>query len=291
MRKFDFIRKRKIWYIISTVFILISLISLFTQGLNLGIDFQGGSLVHLNFKTADIQIEQVRAVLSEYDLGNSSIQKATDGSFTIKTIELEQERHEEILKAFSDKLGEYDLLRTEKVGPVIGSELRRAGLLALAIAAILQIIYITIRFEFKFGIAAILALLHDVIIAVGFFSFFQIEVDSAFIAAILTIIGYSINDTIVIFDRIRENMKNRRKEDLALIINNSIGQTLTRSINTVLAVIFILVALLVLGGETTKNFSLALLVGVISGAYSSICVASPLWYEFKPEEHKKVKTA
>ena len=290
MKKIDFIGKRKIWYAISIIFILISLISLFVQGLNFGIDFQGGSLIHLDFKE-DFQIDQVRAVLSEYNLGSSSIQEATDRSFTIKTVELEQDKLGELLKAFKEKLGEYELLRTEKVGPVIGNELRRAGLLALAIAGVLMVIYITIRFEFKFGIAAILALLHDAFIALGFFSLFQIEVDSTFIAAILTIVGYSINNTIVVFDRIRENLKNRRKEDLGLIINNSINQTLARSINTSLTTILVVVALLVLGGETTKAFALAFLVGIVSGTYSSVFVASPLWYEFKPEEHKKVKTA
>ena len=288
--KFDFIGKRKIWYAISIIFILISIISLFVQGLNLGIDFQGGSLVHVDFKE-DFQIDQVRAVLSEYNLGSSSIQEATDRSFTIKTVELEQEKLTEILKAFEEKLGEYELLRTEKVGPVIGSELRRAGFLALTIAGILMVIYITIRFEFKFGIAAIIALLHDAFIALGFFSLFQIEVDSTFIAAILTIVGYSINNTIVVFDRIRENLKNRRKEELAVIVNSSINQTLTRSINTSLTTMLVVVALLVLGGETTKAFALAFLVGIVGGTYSSIFIASPLWYQFKPEEHKKVKMA
>jgi len=286
----DFMGKRKIWYAISLALVLVSIVSLMVQGLNLGIDFQGGSLIHLKFQEA-VQIEQVRTVLSEFGLGGSNIQAGSDGSFTIKTAELEQEKLTELLQAFEDKIGAYELLRTEKVGPVIGSELRRAGFLALIIAGVLMVVYITIRFEFKFGIAAIIALLHDSLIALGFFSLFQFEVDSTFIAAILTIIGYSINDTIVVFDRIRENMKNRRKEDLALVINNSINQTLARSINTALTTLLVVVALLILGGATTKNFALAFLVGIISGAYSSIFVASPLWYQFKPEEHKRVKTA
>ncbi|MCR4442057.1 MAG: protein translocase subunit SecF [Peptococcaceae bacterium] len=287
----DFIGRRRIWYIISAALIVIGLISLFTQGLNFGIDFKGGSLIQVKFNEAGIKTGEVRQVLGEFGLENSSIQEASDGSIVIKTVEIEQDKLGQVLKAFEEKLGKYDLLRSEKVGPVIGAELRRAGILALVIASILQIIYITIRFEFKFAVAAILALLHDAFMAIGFFSLFQFEVDSSFIAAVLTIIGYSINDTIVIFDRIRENLKNRRKESLQAVINNSINQTLARSINTVLAVVFVLVALLVLGGETTKNFSLALLVGVVSGAYSSICVASPLWYQFKPEEHGKAKTA
>lgn len=281
----DYIGKRKIWYLISLTFIVISIISLLVQGLNFGIDFQGGSLLHLQFENK-VTTEDVRSVLGDYGLEKSSIQVAGDESIIIKTVELDQEKQGQVLQGLSEKLGKYELLRTEKVGPVIGAELRREGLLALIVAGILQVIYITIRFEFKFALAAISALLHDSLIALGFFSVFQIDVDIAFIAAILTIIGYSINDTIVIFDRIRENLKYRKKEALAIVINKSITQTLARSINTVLTVIFVLVALLILGGETTKNFALALLVGVVSGAYSSIFVASPLWYQFKPEEHR-----
>lgn len=287
----EIIGRRKIWYVISSVIILISIVSLFVQGLNFGIDFKGGSLIHVEFEDQNIKSEQVRNVLADFDLQNSSIQEASDDSIVIKTLELEQDKLGEILKTFETKLGKYELLRSEKVGPVIGAELRNAGLLALFIASILQILYITIRFEFKFAIAAIIALLHDVLIAVGFFSIFQIEIDTVFVAAILTIIGYSINDTIVIFDRIRENIKNRRKESLDVIINNSINQTIVRSISTSVAVLLILLALLFLGGETTKNFALALIVGVVSGTYSSIFIASTLWYEFKPEEHKRVKVA
>lgn len=287
----EIIGRRKIWYAVSLIIILISIVSLFVQGLNFGIDFKGGSLLHVKFADQSIKSEQVRNVLADFDLQNSNIQEASDDSIVIKTLELEQDKLGEILKTFETKLGKYELLRSEKVGPVIGAELRNAGLLALFIASILQILYITIRFEFKFAIAAIIALLHDVLIAVGFFSIFQIEIDTVFVAAILTILGYSINDTIVIFDRIRENIKNRRKESLDVIINNSINQTIFRSITTSVAVLLILLALLFLGGETTKNFALALIVGVVSGTYSSIFVASTLWYDFKPAEHKKVKVA
>ncbi len=289
--KIDIIGKRKYWYILSAALIIIGIASLFAQGLNFGIDFSGGSLLHVDFQDSNVEVEQVREVLGSYELGGSSIQKAGDGSIIIRMPEVEQDKLEEVYQGFTDEIGEFDLLRSEKVGPVMGSELRRAALLALAIAAVLQILYITIRFEFKFGIAAILALLHDVFITVMVFSIMQYEVTSTFVAAVLTIIGYSINDTIVIFDRIRENLKNRRKETLSEIINNSVNQTLVRSINTTLAVVFILVALIFLGGETIKDFAVAMLIGVISGAYSSIFIASALWYEFKPEEHKEPKRA
>ncbi|HHY05505.1 MAG TPA: protein translocase subunit SecF [Clostridia bacterium] len=207
----------------------------------------------------------------------------------LKTPELGQEKKNEVLEAFENKIGKFDLLRSENVGPVIGKELRRVGILALVIAGILQIIYITIRFELRFGIAAILALLHDAIVTLGFFSLFQFEVDLTFIAAILTVIGYSINDTIVIFDRIRENLKLMRKEELATLVNISIKQNLVRTFNTSLAVAFVLIALLVLGGETTRYFSMAMLVGVISGVYSSVFIATSLWYDFVPTVKGKKK--
>ncbi len=282
----NFIGKRKLWYALSLTVIMAGLISLLVQGFNFGIDFTGGSLIHLKFLEKQVETQQLRSALADFKLEGSYIQESSDGGFIIKTVELDQAKQDEVLKGVESKLGKYELLRSEKVGPVVGRELRINGLLALGIASVLMVIYITVRFEFKFAIAAILALLHDVAVTVGIFSIFQVEVDSAFIAAILTIIGYSINDTIVIFDRIRENLKNRRKETLEEIINNSITQTLSRSINTVLTVIFVLVALLILGGETTKVFSLAMLVGIISGAYSSIFVASPLWFEFRTKGRK-----
>lgn len=278
--------KRKIWYALSLTLIVISIISFVVQGLNFGIDFTGGTLLHFKFQDPAIKSEQLRSALTPFGFEKSPIQESTDGSIIVKVPELNQEQQDELVTSVKDNLGEFELLRSEKVGPAIGSELKRAALLALLVASILQILYITVRFEFKFGIAAILALLHDTVIAVGFFSLLQIEVGSVFVAAILTIIGYSINDTIVIFDRIRENMRNRKKQSLSELINKSIRQTIVRSINTSLAVIFVLLALLFLGGETTKNFALALTVGTICGAYSSIFVASPLWYDMKNDKSK-----
>lgn len=284
----NFIGKRKIWYALSLLIVLIGVVSLFMQGLNFGIDFTGGTLLQLKFEKAGITDVQIRSALQEFKLEKSPIQESA-GSFIIKTPELAQEKQGQVLQGLESKLGKFTVLRNENVGPVIGEELTRKGLIALVIAAILQVVYITIRFEFRFAIAAIMALIHDAIITIGFFSIFQYEVDLTFVAAVLTIIGYSINDTIVIFDRIRENLKNRRKEDLADLVNKSIKQNLVRSINTSLAVVFVLVALLVLGGETTKFFSLAMLVGVIAGAYSSIFIASSLWFDFNPVKRSKTK--
>lgn len=284
----NFIGKRKIWYALSLLIVLIGVVSLFMQGLNFGIDFTGGTLLQLKFEKAGITDVQIRSALQEFKLEKSPIQESA-GSFIIKTPELAQEKQGQVLQGLESKLGKFTVLRNENVGPVIGEELTRKGLIALVIAAILQVVYITIRFEFRFAIAAIMALVHDAIVTIGFFSIFQYEIDLTFVAAVLTIIGYSINDTIVIFDRIRENLKNRRKEDLADLVNKSIKQNLVRSINTSLAVVFVLVALLVLGGETTKFFSLAMLVGVIAGAYSSIFIASSLWFDFNPVKRSKTK--
>lgn len=283
---FHFIKLRKIWYTISILIIIPGIISLFSQGLNLGIDFSGGSLLDLKFKQPTA-VDQVRSVLAAFELEGASIQRSDETDFLIRTRELSEEDSVKIIQALDDKLGGVTVQRTERVGPVIGRELITKALGALAAAAILMVIYITWRFEFKQGIAAIIALLHDALVVLGIFSIFQIEVDSAFVAAILTIIGYSINDTIVIFDRIRENILNKKKtETLEDTINASLWQTIARSINTVLTVEFILIALLLLGGSTIRTLILALLIGITSGAYSSVCNASPLWFDFKRMERR-----
>lgn len=199
----------------------------------------------------------------------------------IRTKDLNQEENDKLLKLTEQKIGKFELLRNEKVGPAIGKELRNKAILALAIAFLGMILYITIRFEFRFGLAAVMALFHDILVTVGLVSILGLEVDGAFIAALLTIVGYSINDTIVIFDRIRENLRLNKKQPLDVLIHNSIIQTLPRSINTVLTVIFCLVALILFGGVTIKAFIITMLIGVISGAYSSIFNASPLWYDFR----------
>jgi preprotein translocase subunit SecF len=277
----DIIGKRKVWYILTLILLLTAIISLFVQGLNFGIDFQGGTLLQLKFEKADVTDTEIREALKEFGLEKSVLQRSED-SFILKTPELGQEKQNEVLKTIETETGKFELLRSENVGPVIGEELRRAGILALVIAGILQVLYITFRFEFRFAIAAILVLIQDAIITVGLFSVLQYEVDITFIAAILTVIGYSINNTIVIFDRIRENLKLKRKENLATLVNASIKQNIVRSINTTLTVAFMLVALLVLGGETTRYFAMAMLTGIIAGLYSSVFFSGALWYDFVP---------
>jgi len=280
-----FIKLRKIWYLISLAIVIPGLISLFTNGLNLGIDFTGGNILEIRFERL-VAVEKVRQAIAGLGIETSrgiqrSGQENGKVTYLIRTKTLSQGESAKLQKALG-KLSQMTVLRNEYVGPIIGRELTRNALLALIGAAVLMVIYITIRFEFKQGIAAVIAILHDILVVTGIFSLFQIEIDSTFVAAVLTIVGYSINDTIIIFDRIRENLKVRKKdEDLEDTINFSLWQTLTRSINTVLTVIFVLVALYFLGGSTIHIFVLALLIGIISGAYSSIFNASPVWFDLK----------
>ena len=294
VKNFNIIGKRKIWYMLSLLFIIPGIISIFVQGFNLGIDFTGGTIVELKF-AKPVTVLQVRDTLKDYGLENSTIQlagkehiEASEDVFVRTTI-LPDETRRAVLDGMKEKLGEYQVLRTEKVGAVIGSELTLKAVLAMLISWVIIIMYISYRFELKFALSAIAALLHDIIIVRGVFSLLQKEIDGSFVAAIMTIIGYSINDTIVIFDRIRENLKLhfRKGGDLIELINHSIMQTMTRSIYTVLTVLFTVVSLFVFGGETTKNFALALLIGISCGAYSSIFNASPLWYDLKRMADKK----
>ena len=207
----------------------------------------------------------------------------------IRTVDLEENQRKDVMAAIKKDVGNYEVLREEKVGAVIGGELIFNAVMALVISWVLIILYIAYRFEFKFGIAAIIALVHDILIVLAFFSFTQRQVDSSFVAALLTIVGYSINDTIVIFDRIRENLKLhfKRGSDAAGLVNRSIYQTLTRSLYTVFTCLFTTFALFFFGGETTKDFAFALIVGFTSGCYSSIFIAGPLWLTFRDMAAKR----
>jgi preprotein translocase subunit SecF len=249
------------------------------QGLNLGIDFTGGSITHVKMPS-EVTSADMRATISELGLEKAEVQKSGD-EFYLRTSELTQEETDELMQALRNEYQEVEFMSAESVGATIGGELTRNALLALGIALVLMLLYITFRFELSFGIAAVIGIIHNVLVVLGAFSIFQWEISSAFIAAILTVIGYSINDTIVIFDRIRENMRNKRKEDYEELVNRSVRQTLNRSINTVLTSSFPLVALLIFGGATIKLFVLAMLIGFVTGAYSSICIASSTWFELK----------
>ena len=295
MARFDIIGKRKIWYAISSVLIIASLFFMVTRGFNMGIDFTGGTIIDLRFEKA-VNINDVRAVLNEYNLSNSTIQLSGENSSStesenvmIRTVDLEEQERKEVIAALTDKLGPYQVLREEKVGATMGTELIMNAIYATIISWLLIIAYVSYRFEFKFGISAVLGLAHNVIIVLGAFALTQRQIDSSFVAALLTIIGYSINDTIVIFDRIRENLKLhfRKNGDIVELVNTSIYQTMTRSIYTVSTVLFATFALYFFGGDTTKDFAFALLIGFFCGAYTSIFIASPLWVTFRRYSDKK----
>jgi preprotein translocase subunit SecF len=291
----DFAGKWKVWFAISLMVIGAGLVSLFVNGgLNLSIDFTGGNLLEVQFSES-VSSSEVRDVLRKFDLEKSPVQSSGDNRYIIRTGTLSEEKSTEILDTMEKDLGSIDVLRNEKVDAIIGGELTRDGIIALVLASLLIVAYITWRFEFNFAVAGIIALLHDVMVMTSFMAIFRLEVDITFIAAVLTIIGYSINDTIVVFDRIRENIHSRKYKELAALVNDSIMQTLRRTIFTTASTLLVLLALIFLGGDTTRIFATALTVGCISGSYSTIFIASPIWMLMKqrrsPQRHLKAEKA
>ncbi|RYD06422.1 hypothetical protein N752_04465 [Desulforamulus aquiferis] len=286
---FHVIKQRKNWYIISLAILILGVGSLLTQGLNLGIDFTGGNIVELRFDQP-VAVQDVRDTLAEFNLQDSRVQSSGENTYLIRTKVISQEESDQAFSAVSEKLGGATILRNELVGPVIGKELTKDALLALGVAGILMVIYISWRFEFLQGVAAIAAILHDVLVMVGMASLLQIEIESFFVAAVLTIVGYSINGTIIIFDRVRENLRLNRREDLAELVNKSVWQTMGRAINTNLTVVIVLLALIFLGGHTIQNFVALLLVGVLTGTYTSIFISSTLWYDLRNNRKKRNRT-
>ncbi|HBP65322.1 MAG TPA: protein translocase subunit SecF [Desulfosporosinus sp.] len=286
---FNIVRKRYWWFGISLLIIIPGIISLFMQGLNLGIDFKGGTMLDMTFNKAVTQASITDTMKSVGLEGPVQLSNGNTNAL-IRTEAMEETKRNELLTALQTKVGEYDkaTLKEDKVGPAMGQELTRNAFYALIIAMGLMIGYITIRFQFVFAISAIIALLHDVLVVVGLFSLFRWEIDSTFVAAILTIFGYSINDTVVIFDRIRENQaKMRKAESYEDMVDKSVWQTMRRSINTVVTVLIALLSVFILGGESTRVFSLAMILGVFSGAYSSIFNASQILVEIKTHMKKK----
>lgn len=284
---FSIVKNYKIFFSITIIFLLIGFGSIVTRGFNLGIDFTGGSIVDLTFENP-VNVAQVRDVLKEHDMGNSIIQlensdgKTEANSVLIRTGVVEDTELRATINDLQSKLGNYQIQRVEQVGATIGSELVQQAAMAIVLSWVLMIAYITFRFEFKFAIAAIIALIIDVLVVLSYFSLFQMEMDSSFVAALLTVVGYSVNGTIVIFDRIRENLKiHRRSESLGEMVDNSIWQCMTRTIYTVATSLFAIVSIFLFGGETIHNFSFAMLVGFASGAYTSIFLAGPMWMFLK----------
>lgn len=291
--KWDFVKGRKIYLSISVVFILISIIAILVRGLNLGVDFTSGTRIEVLIGQP-FEDEEVLNVSREIGLEPSSIRTSGEGSSLTAVLRYQgtitKEQFDELTQAYKAALGEQVSLSESTVSAEVGRELARKAIYAVLIASIGVILYVSIRFEFRFGITAVLGLIHDVLITIGFFALFQIEVDLTFIMALLTIVGYSINDTIVVYDRIRENqkrMKIKRKSDLENLVNDSIKQTFLRSLNTVITVLFASVALMIFGGEGIRNFSVALTVGLAFGMYSSIFFCAQLWLLWKGRSLRK----
>jgi len=289
----NFISKRKTFLILSSAIIIVGIISfLIKGGLNYGIDFVGGTLVQLRFQK-DIKIDEIREGLRGVDLGDSVIQHFGNEKEILIRVEKSESGLEglqgDIKRALAESpdLGKFEVERTEMVGPQVGKDLRRKALLAISYALLGIVFYVAWRFEFKYAVAAIIALLHDVLFTLTAFSLTNREINLPIIAALLAIIGYSLNDTIVVFDRIRENLKARKKEAYEVTINNSINETLSRTLLTSLTTLIVLVVLFFLGGEVINNFSFALIIGVIVGTYSSIFIASPILVMWRFKSKRK----
>jgi|TARA_R110002096_G_scaffold61468_5_gene152754 preprotein translocase subunit SecF len=279
--KIDFLSKRKLATIFSFLLILVSIASLATQGLKKGIDFTGGTLVEMSF-SAPADLNELRQVLTTAGFEGAVVQHFGSShevlirllpDVSLNTAALSNKMQASINAQFSQP-GE--LRRAEFVGPQVGEELTEDGGLALLYAMICILIYVTVRFEYRFALGSVAALAHDVIITLGFFSVFQFEFDLTVLAALLAVIGYSLNDTIVVFDRVRENFRKLRKGSPSEVVNISLNQTLSRTIMTSLTTLLVLIALFIFGGEIIHDFALALIVGVLIGTYSSIYVASPI---------------
>ena len=271
----QFLKYKKITLSISIIFCLASFFFLFINGLNFGIDFKGGSLIEVK-SNQSINISNVRSRLSLLNLGDVQIQNfGSDKNVLVRVEASSSENNSLVLSNITNELQSFgEIQRTEVVGPKISSELIQKGILAIISAVGLMLFYIWIRFEWQFSLGAVLALIHDVIITIGIFSFFQIEFNLSIIAALLTIIGYSMNDTVVVYDRIRENLRKYKKQDLYDLINSSINQTLSRTVLTSLTTLLALFSLYIFGGQVIKGFTLAMIIGVFIGTYSSTFIAS-----------------
>ena len=280
------IRNIKYYLSVSIVLVVLSIVVFFAKGLNYGIDFTGGNLFQLKYNDKKITLTEINdnldklsEKLPQVNSNSRKVQISEDGTIILRVPELKEEDKKEVLNSLQE-LGAFNLDKEDKVGASIGDDLKKSAIYSLGIGAILIVLYITLRFEFSFAIGGILSLLHDIIIAVGFIALMGYEVDTPFIAAILTILGYSINDTIVIYDRIRENLKRRHNKNWTLedCMDESVNQTAIRSLNTSITTLFSVIALLIFGGASLKTFIMTLLIGILAGTYSSIFIATPIVY-------------
>lgn len=282
------IEKTKLWFTLSTIIIVVGLGFIIVRGLNFGIDFRGGTNVvvelgeNFNKPEADEIVKDIvpDAVTNEID----------NTQYEIKAKDLDSTKVSEVFKALQEKytLEDDALISQDEIGASVGKELTKNSIVALLVACVAMLVYIAFRFEMNYGIASVIALLHDVLITISVYAIFDIPVNTPFIAAILTIVGYSINDTIVIFDRIRENLKNMRRVSSSEVANKSITQTMSRSINTTLTTLITIIAVNIFV-PTVREFSFPLIIGIAAGAYSSIFIASPVWVMLKDKKVKKSK--
>ena len=283
MTNYNFSSKFKHANIFSIVLFLLSIILIFFKGLNYGIDFKGGTLIEL--RSSDTKASLIRDVLKNMDLGDINVKKfGKEGDFLIKIEQKDDNKKliPEIKKKLLDNLNtDVNFRRVESVGPKVSTELLQSGIMAISLSLAAMLFYIWVRFEWQFSIGSIIALFHDVIITLGIFSLLSLEINLSIIAAVLTIVGYSMNDTVVIYDRIRENLGKFHKLDISDIANLSINETLARTIITSVTTLLALFSIFVLGGEILRGFSFAMILGVFIGTYSSIFVASPILKYFK----------
>lgn len=288
----------KYLFVLSGVILILGLASLAIFGLEFGIDFKGGTVTEIQFKQP-YDLNKVRDILDSNGQTNYQLQGTDNHGLIIRTGALEKEQHDKLTSEIKTQVGDFEEKRFDSIGPVVGEELKRKALYQLGLVSLGIILYIAYAFRkvsrpitpWQFGIAAIVALLHDLLIVLGIFSilghFYHIEIDSLFVTAMLTVLGFSVHDTIIVFDRIRENLKVHAGRPIDFIVNHSITQTLVRSLNTSLTVLFVLLAMLLFGGETIRYFVLALFIGIITGTYSSIFVASPILLLWQNWRYKK----
>ncbi len=274
-----FINYFKIFNILSVLLILFSIISIIFKGLNYGIDFKGGTLIELRVDSSEIRINDIRSSFLKMNLGDVSVKKfGEENDYLVKFENTgAKSKIENVKNELLNDLGSnFNFRRVENVGPKVSKELLRSGLIAICLSLSAMLFYIWIRFEWQFSLGAIIALIHDVIITMGFFSVLEFEINLSIVAALLTIVGYSMNDTVVIFDRVRENLRKYSSKDIRDVSNLSINETLSRTIITSSTTLFALLSIFFFGGEILNGFSFAMILGVIFGTYSSIFIANPI---------------
>lgn len=292
----EVIKNSKKWIAISLVFIFISIGSLIVKRLNYGIDFSGGSLFQLRFentvslKEINSTLDKIGKEISQFAGTGRKVQISEGQEVLIRVQEIAEQDKNKFYDKISE-IGKYEIIKEDKVGASVGKELKTSAIYSLLIGGALIVGYITLRFEFMFALAAILALLHDIIIAIGGISILGYEIDTPFIAAVLTILGYSINNTIVVFDRIRETLKKKTDLTFGEVLNKSINQVMVRSLNTSVTTLLAIISILIFGGESLRTFITTLLIGMIAGTYSSIFIASPIIYFLEKDRDKKVENS